>query len=73
MIRIDPDLRALVDALQQREYVAHVEPEERISRVGLLNDEDASRSQDAPDLAACSRLAVRRWQMMQYPDREHVV
>src|ERR1044072_6207912 len=64
-IRLNPPFDPLVDLLEEREDVAHVEAKQRVSRVRLVDDEHATRSEHARDLGERDSLCLAVRQVMQ--------
>src|SRR5688572_28016500 len=71
--RIDPPLRSLIDAFQDREQIAHVKPEELIAWIAFVHEQHPARAKHAGDLAQRLCLGLAAGQVMQDPDDEHEV
>ena len=68
-MREQPTLDAFVDAVERREDVAHVEPEQDVARVDLVHEQHASGPKHPSDFPKRSPLLVDRRQVVQDVDR----
>src|SRR5262249_16254202 len=67
-VRQQPALDTLVDAVQRRVNVAHVEAKQQIARVDLVDEERTTRLQHAQQLAHRASLFLNRFEVMEHVD-----
>src|SRR5256885_7847876 len=73
MVWQQPPLHTLVNAVERRKYITHVETKQDVSRVDLVDEEQAARLQDANELYKGGTLVGYRWQVVQDVDGIHEI
>ena len=71
--RIYPLFGTFINALENGEYVAHVDPEEQVGRIGLVEEKEAAGPEHTAYLTVGQDSVLVDVEMMEDPDRIHKV